>query len=199
MAHHPVNNQSLSTLVGALFVAFGIGASPNSFGISISYEVEDLADTVVGQDLRKYIYHVSDFDFQRNQGFTIYFDADDFSGLDVAPVPPNADWDIIVGEPAPLLGDEGIYDALSIVNAGELASLADPFELSFVWQGAGDPGAQRFELTEFAEDGTVLQLLDSGFTVPAGPVSTVPEGGSAVGLLGLALSGIVGLKRALQK
>src|SRR5687767_4196456 len=94
---------STAALCGAMLLSVSKSAA-----IMITYEVEDLADLVPGEDLQRYSYSVSDFTFERNQGFTIFFDAEKFRNLDVAPAAPNADWDIITGEPVPFLGLPGV-------------------------------------------------------------------------------------------
>jgi hypothetical protein len=170
--------------------------TPESAAITISYQVEDLADLVVGEDLRRYSYSVSDFAFERNQGFTIFFDAEKYRNLDVTPAAPNADWDIITGEPVPLLGLPGVYDALSIVALGDTASLANPFTLSFEWIGAGDPGSQPFEVNEFDADGNFLATLATGDTTAA--IASVPDGGSMALLFGLGLGSIALARRRLR-
>jgi len=102
-------------LTVAAVCLFTTTLSLRSNAITIISHVEDLPDVVAGQDLQKFIYEVSGFDFAPNQGFSIFFDPTLYSDLEAAPAAPNADWDVLTLQPIPLLSEPGIYDALSIV------------------------------------------------------------------------------------
>ena len=78
----------------------------------------------------------------------------------------NADWDILVNQPEPLFLDDGIYDAYALVDN---ASLADSFNLTFVWSGLGTPGTQSYELYDagFNVLASGNTLLEQNHYVPA--------------------------------
>jgi len=130
----------------------------------IQYQAIDLPDTTPGQDLWQYHYSVNDHTFAANTGFTLYFDPVLYANLQDPPPAVNADWDILVTQPKPLLSFEGIYDALALNNN---PSLDNVFQLSFVWLGTQAPGSQAFE------------IYDAGFNIIASgntqlKTSTVP-------------------------
>lgn len=147
-----------------------------AFAISIVYEATNSTDTTPGEDLWQYTYWLSDYSFDTDYGFTVYFDYQLYSNLEDPPPTVNSDWDPIVWQPDPSLPDDGAYDALALVDN---ASLADPFTVSFVWLGSGNPGDQYFE------------VYDPSFnTVASGQTAPVPEPATflliATGLLGFA-------------
>lgn len=184
--------------VRLFFACCALAAVANSSGVAITYQAENLADVTAGEDLWKYSYTVSDFEFAQNQGFTIFFEADKFRNLEAFPATPNPDWDIIVGDSIPILGLDGIYDALSIVALGAIADLSDPFTLSFTWTGPGAPGSQFFEVNQYGEDGfTILETLATGETVAA--TTSVPDGGSGLLLLGLAFGSLAFVRHQIGR
>ena len=158
-------------LVALLFFPF-----TKSHAIEILYDATDLVDVSPGEDLWQYSYHISDHTFAMDEGFTIYFDHLLYGALDPFPVAPNADWDVVTWDPDASIPDDGAYDALAWVDG---ASLADPFEVSFVWLGTSTPGSQYFELYD-----------DAWNTVGSGGTAPVPEPATLLlvssGLLGLA-------------
>jgi len=141
----------------------------------ITYEVMDLSDTMVGEDLWKYTYTVSDHIFNVDNGFSIFFDLQAYSNLEDPAPAVNIDWDILVLQPDEALPDDGIYDAFSLSNG---ASLADPFMVSFIWTGDGSPGSQAYNIYD-----ETFNVVASGITSP------VPEPSA----LFLMLSGLMGL------
>lgn len=147
--------------------------------ITVRFESLDLPDTTPGQDLRQYRYTVSDFTFTAGHGFDVLFDPALYQALEDPPPPVNADWDVIVLQPDPVLPDVGRYDALAVVDN---PSLADLFTVSFVWLGTGTPGAQPFEVFDSS-----FQVIASGRTAPL--AVAVPEPASLV-LIGLGLGGL---------
>jgi len=132
--------------------------------ITIGFEAIDLDDGLgPGGDYWEYQYAVSDHVFAENTGFAIAFDPDLYSDLQDPPPFVNADWDILVLQPDPGIPDDGVYDALALVDE---ASLADMFTLRFVWLGVGSPGSQAFSVNEYDEQGFFVQTLASGTTTP---------------------------------
>ncbi len=150
---------------------------------AISYTVTDLSDINPGEDLWQYSYSVSDNTFAADTGFTVYFDLGLYDFLDPLPPAPNTDWDVLTWNPDSSLPDDGAYDAYALVDD---ASLADMFNVSFVWLGAGTgPGSQYFEVY----DGLTWSVLEDGFTSPG--VAPVPEPATMF-LFGTGLAGLIG-------
>jgi hypothetical protein len=126
--------------------------------ISVFYGVTDLSDTIPGQDLWQYQYFISDYSFNKDYGFTIYFDNTLYSHLESLPAFVNSDWDPIVSQPDTALPGDGAYDALALKDE---ASFADPFTVSFVWLGEGTPGSQNFVVYD-----TYFDKVVAGNTAP---------------------------------
>jgi hypothetical protein len=146
-----------------LAVSFGHPASANATAI-IEFTTIDLSDPFPGEDLWQYEYTVSGFTFNVDQGFSVYFDPNLYSDLVAGTAPP--DWDILIIQPDPVLGDDGSYGALATVD---LASLANPFVVTFQWLGgASGPRQQPFTIEEFDQSGAYIEL-ESGVTRSAVP------------------------------
>jgi len=63
----------LQMLVGALFmVLFNCSVAQAQSPAEIRFEATDLVDITAGQDLWRYNYFVSGFNFQQDQGFSIF-------------------------------------------------------------------------------------------------------------------------------
>ncbi|MEM2951183.1 MAG: PEP-CTERM sorting domain-containing protein [Nitrososphaeria archaeon] len=132
----------------------------------------------------QYRYWVSDYTFNTNDGFTIYFEYGLYENI--IPVSDSTDWDEISWEPDPLLG-AGAFDALALTDG---ASLAQPFIVRFNWLGTGTPldfiqNFERYNLYPF-------QILETGTTVP------VPEP-SIISLLGLGIASMGIFYRKIKK
>ncbi len=166
---------NLNKFSKTLFAFSCMFASYSASAIEISYEVTDLSDAVIGEDLWQYTYTVSDYTFNIDSGFSIYFDSQLYSNLQDPAPSVNTNWDILTFQPDNSLPTAGVYDALSLTNG---ASLADPFVVSFNWLGNGTPGAQAFDIYD-----NTFNAVASGFTSP------VPEPSSIL----LMLSGLLGL------
>ncbi len=149
-----------------------LAPAPVASAASILFEAVDLTDTTAGEDLWLYRYRVNDAVFAADTGFSVFFELGLAEQL-TAGAAPNADWDVLAIEPDPNLLSDGFYDALALVAS---ASLADLFEVSFVWLGTGTPGSQRFTLYDSS-----FQTIESGETIP------IPEPATLLALgLGLA-------------
>ena len=152
--------------------------------LTIQFTATDLLDTGSG-DLWRYSYTVSDGPVNANEGFTIRFDHFLYSGLEDPPPPVNADWDIAVEQPTTSPPADGFYDALSLIDG---ASLADTFEVTFVWLGGAGttPGSQPFE-TYTCTNSTcsTVNITSSGSTAS----SAIPEPPA----LALLMAGLIGL------
>lgn len=153
----------------------------------INFVATNLDNTTPGEDLWEYSYIVSENTFLADTGFTIFFDGNLYGTLDPSPLAPNLDWDVISWLPDPNIPGSGAYDAYALSDG---ASLADPFTISFVWLGAGTPGAQPFELYSALDPDAFLEILESGTTVPT-QTAPVPEPTTIL----LLSAGLVGLIR----
>jgi hypothetical protein len=160
--------KQLGRFLFAALIVFAI--APNSYGLVIAYELEDLPDAG-GFDVWEYRYFLSDGSFLAGQGFSTRFPLHD--ALNLTPVATGAgagvDWDLIALQPDSALGEDGLFDALARVDG---ATFAEPFVVHFAWTGAGLPGKQIFEVYDSEFD-----VIASGETVP------VPEPVTS-GLLG---------------
>ena len=147
-----------------------------SFATTITYVANDLADTTTGEDLWQVDYSVSNYDFDTNSGFQIFFEYGLYEKI--TPFSASSDWDPIAWDPELVFGfpDDGVYDALALVDD---ASLADVFSVQFIWLGQNNPGSQSFEVYD-----AMFAVTDFGDTAP------VPEPGTfflfSIGLLGIA-------------
>ena len=158
--------RSVTCALFAVCVAFGSPALASP--ISIQYVATDLTDTDPGDDLWQYAYYVSDFDFQHDDGFSIYFDVAFYQSLQDLPPIPNADWDPLTYQPDAVLPSPGIYDALAL---NDHASLSDPFVITFVWLGGRGtrPGSQPFDLYTMDPQSGAIAVFESGQTVEQVP------------------------------
>lgn len=145
----------------------------------------DLPDVVLGEDLWRGTYRLSDANLAADEGFTLYFDHAVFRSL-AGPLPPlNAGWDLLLIQPDLGLPDDGFLDGLALVDGPELAQ---PFVVDFVWLGGGLPDrSQPFELYD----------LRGGFAVTESGTSVVVPEPAAWGM-GVALGLVMwGLRRRL--
>jgi hypothetical protein len=100
---------------------------------------------------------------------------------------PSSDWNIFTVQPStnPDPPADGFFDALALAN---LASLANPFTVEFVWLGGSGttPGAQTFDTYTCSDsDCSTLTTTGSGSTA----TNAIPEPAS----LSLFLAGLLGL------
>jgi len=146
--------------------------------VMINYDVFDL-----GSGIWEYSYQVSDFIFDQDYGFTVYFDYGLYDSIDS--VSHGNDWDILFYDPDLILGveDPGVYDALALYDN---AALSEPFVVQFNWLGIGNPGSQYFEIYDPS-----FTILEAGMTQGATPV---PEP-STILLFICALPGMLIVKR----
>jgi hypothetical protein len=143
---------------------------------TILFEVTDLPDLVSGEDLYRYEYSLSEFPFPAEYGFSIVFDRALYTSLESPPPSVGTDWDVLSIQPDLALPDDGLFDALALVDAPATLS---GFTIEFVWLGNGVPGSQPFLIYDSA-----FETIESGET-RARPVA-VPET-PALGLILLSL------------
>lgn len=64
-------------VITRLLIAVSLIMTPRLVSASaIQFNVIDLTDTTLGEDLWWYQYHIDGFTFSPDQGFTVYFNAD---------------------------------------------------------------------------------------------------------------------------
>lgn len=153
-----------------------------SYATTITSVATDLTDTAAGEDLWQIEYTVSDYTFNADQGFTIWFDLGLYEELTIISAGSGSDWDVLVWNPDSSIPDDGAYDALALVDN---ASLDATFIVSFVWLGSEVPNTQSFDVYELSYDG-YYTTIESGQTS-----SPVPEPGTII----LAAIGFIGLAR----
>lgn len=153
----------------AFFFSFSIPAPAQGV---IRYEAQNLTDETVGEDLWQYTFYLTGYNFQANQGLSIFFDYQKFMKL-AHPNQSSLDpiWNVLVVQRDLSLSADGFFDALATANS---PSLATPFLVNFVYLGGdGNPGDLPF------------YTYDPGFNViSSGVITTVPEPGTWA-LLGL--------------
>lgn len=152
-----------------LLVAIVLATSlPISQAANITFAATDLVDITAGEDLWRYDYTVSGRGFLQSEFFDIYFSPALYRSLIASPA-PNADWDVLVlQQPDPTIlqpFDRGIFDAFAVIDG---PSLSGTFSVSFIYLGAGNPGAQPFEIYDPSSI-----LAESGFT--SAPANVIPE------------------------
>lgn len=124
-------------------VLFCVVMLPSSHGqANVVFEAFDLRDSTPGQDLWRYDYRISDAEFQQGQGFSILFVPSLYASLGSPLAGGSADWSVIAVQPDRILNDSGYFDGLALKSAPNLAT---EFSVTFVWLGAGTPGAQAFD------------------------------------------------------
>ena len=125
----------------------------------ITYEATDL-----GGWQWEYVYTVSNLTLAEPiEEFTVWFGLGQFAQLvATSETPVTTEWDELVVQPDPVLTDDGFYDALATGSGIAPGSSVWGFTVHFDWLGAGEPGAQLFEII----DPDTFETIYSGQTVP---------------------------------
>lgn len=147
------------------------------YNTAISYIATDLDDVTEGEDLWQYTYTVTGNGFAQGTGFTVEFENSLFVLSATQPTAPNSNWEVSTYEsPYYLPGEISVYDAYAMVDN---ASLANQFNLTFVWTGGVEgPGAQFFNVYD-----QNFQVMQNGMTAPVPVPGTVMLLGSALAAL----------------
>lgn len=157
-------------LLGSVLFSL-LGAS--AYATTVSYAVNNLAA------------HTWRYDFSVDNNtlgipiteFTIFFDAANFSNLEVAQSPLT--WDPVIAQPDTGLPDDGYFDALALADGIAPGAKLGGFSVLADFAGTGTPGALRF---------TIVDPVNFAVPLEAG-VTIVPVPGA----LALFASGLLGM------
>jgi hypothetical protein len=136
-------------------------SSATARGAAISYQATDLTDTTVGQDLWRYSFTIDGYVFQTGQGFSVFFDSPFYRNLQNPQPSSSSEWSMLAVQPDLILQQPGFFDGQALVNS---PSLANPFQVDFVWLGLGTPASQSFSIYDVN-----FSTLSSGSTVVPEP------------------------------
>lgn len=169
---------------GILGLLLGLALSTGAAQATIiTYEVAN-----VGSNTFEYSYAVENDSLGVELAeFTVFFDLNLFENVRLAAAPLG--WDPLVIQPDPLLSDDGFLDVLALVAGVAPGASLGGFSVQADFLGAGLPGSQFFEI----RDAVTFDLLDTGFTVPAGQVPVAEPASLALMVLGLL--GLAGITR----
>ncbi|KGF79127.1 hypothetical protein IA69_26215 [Massilia sp. JS1662] len=131
----------------------------SSFAATISYSVQQLSGNrwTYGYELTA---QPSDSEIRE---FTIFFDRNLFSNLQVVATP--AQWDSLVVQPDQALASNGFFDALALGAGLVPGDSLGGFAIAFDFLGTGTPGAQSFDIV----DPDTFETLSSGRTSSSTP------------------------------
>jgi hypothetical protein len=120
--------------------------------------------TDLGSGRWQYTYDVYNLNLPEGiDEFTIWFGVASFANLAIETLdPPAANWDEVVWDPEPFLGDDGGYDALAKNLNIAIGQNVSGFAVSFDWLGTGTPGSQFYEIIDPVD----FHTIDSGYTIP---------------------------------
>ena len=155
------------TRLVSLIVFLMLLTSSTVHATGISFSTTDLPDVVVGENLYRYNYSISEFSHPAGFGFSVLFSPTLYTLLQSPPPSVGPDWDIISLQPDTGLPDDGLYDALALV---ESPSPLSGFSVEFVWLGSGTPGSQPFVLYDQS-----FSIIETGQTtaIPEPSVATL--------------------------
>jgi hypothetical protein len=175
----------VGVVIGCLFTAAAFGV-PNT---EIWYGASYLGPGLESGERWQYTYDVTNKIgslIPEIKEFTIWFGIGSYDNLAIATLdPPANNWDEIVWDPEPLLGDDGGYDAFAKnLNIG-VGQTVSGFAVSFDWLGTGTPGSQEYHIVD-----------PDNYTVPIEIGYTIPEPAT---LLLLGLGALMLGKRRIQE
>lgn len=175
----------------------GIVVSLGFFGLVGSAQAQlilhrttvDLVDLDPGSDRWSASYSLDGVLPSPNQGFTIYFDAANFSDLSGPITSVGPEWDTLLIQPDISLSSPGFLDVASLAS---LPTFSGPFTIQFTLLSGGQPGLQDFE----------VYTLDPGFSIiQRGQVGAVavPEPSALGGAAAFLLLAVVSYKTLRQR
>ena len=94
--------------------------------------------------------------------FTVYFDHGLYNNLSISTPDTPSEWDQIIWQVEPILGDPGGYDALAATSSVNIGEMIGGFSVTFDWYGVGQPSSQYYEII----DPVTFKTIESGYTVP---------------------------------
>jgi len=142
-------------IFGCLLTSTGLGTPMTE----IRYETTNL-----GAGRWQYTYDVKNISLTEGiKEFTIWFGIGSYDNLVIETLdPPASNWDEIVWQPEPFLGDDGGYDAQAKgFNVG-VGDSVQGFAVSFDWLGTGNPGSQFYEIIDPLD----FHTIESSWTTP---------------------------------
>jgi hypothetical protein len=127
----------------------------------------------------EYNYEVINLDLEVPiEQFSIWFDYGLYEDIVIETSEPlSLEWDEIVIQPEPVIGDDGLYDALALVAGIEIGEKVSGFKVSFNWLGEDEPGSQFYEIV----DPVTFETIDSGNTIPE-PLTVILLGFGALAM-----------------
>ncbi|MDX1391714.1 MAG: hypothetical protein R3241_05005 [Rheinheimera sp.] len=136
----------------------------------------------VSDDIWEYHYTIENDTALTIEQFALYFPSDTYQNLlDISTQP---DWDILLVQPGALFPeDDGIFDALALVQGIAPGEILSGFAVRFSFIGDGDFGAQLFEVY----DPISFETIDSGQT----PAIAAPTQVAAPAVWGLLALGVL--------
>jgi len=153
------------SLLAALVAMLLVGLPQVRGQGTLRYTLADLPDNVPGDDLWEYSYVFDGFNFQANQGFSIYFDPTLFKDLQNPRPTASPQWNMLAVQRDVVLNQPGYLDGQALVNG---PTFPGPFQVAFVWLGLGVPAAQPFDIYD-----SNFQTLFSGSSVVPEPSSVM--------------------------
>lgn len=175
----------MKTVKSPLVLALLLAASAASAD-TIEYTVEN----IVG-DRWQYNYTLVNNGPTAFDEFTVFFDVDLYDNLAVVASPLG--WDSFVAQPDLNLPADGFFDSLGFLAVASGATVTG-FSVAFDFLGQGTPGAQFFEMLDFAS----FQVIADGLTTLAVPPTPVPVP-STLGLFALGLAGVLMRRRRSRR
>jgi hypothetical protein len=163
-----------------LLVLLLAGWAGSASAITVRYVATDLPEAPSAPDRWRYDYTVDAFPYAAGWGFTVYFDPLLYGAIETPLPAVGAGWDAVAFQPDPGSFD-GIYDVEATISS---PSVATTFSVVFTWLGAGEPGAQPFELRD-----PIYVPAQLGLTVPE------PQGAAAAAAVLAAFAAIAARRR----
>ena len=158
------------SLCFAFCALLGGGAALAGENTDIYFSVTDLG---LGQ--WEYTYDVHNLGLTDGiEEFTIWFDYGLYDNLAVSTPETPPEWDQIVWQVEPVLGDPGGYDALATNLNIAMGTNLSGFSVTFDWLGIGEPDSQYYEIIN----------SDTFATIEDGYTTLVPEPATLLLLIG---------------